>query len=389
MLSPEILERIAVVSDEMIAFRRELHQYPETGFEEKETTDRIVTRLGQYGLVAERFQDITGCKVRVGHGEGKAVYLRADIDALPLQDIKSCEYHSKVKGKMHACGHDVHTSIVLGAMTVLSKVDSLKRPIIGLFQPAEELGQGAKAVLEKVGIEDAERIVGLHVEPTLPVGTVAIKPGPVCACVIEFEIEFKGKSAHGARPHLGADAVYSACEFVNQCYSLINRRIDAREPNVITIGAIHGGMKSNIVSESCQLKATIRAFSTDVARKVLGEVRRVAEGICLMHETHHELRVTIDLPAVVSDKDAARSVATAAKEVLGGEQVIEDFPTSLGGEDFGVYLENIKGAMFRLGVMGAGKEAPQLHSQMFDIDEKAIQVGIKVMVASALQMMNE
>lgn len=390
MLNADILGVISQSSEAFVAFRRELHLNPELGFNEIETTKRILSKLSELGIKGETFDQLTGCFVTLGPRVlENAILLRADIDALPIQDLKDCEYRSKVDGKMHACGHDVHTTILVGALNALSKIPNLKRPVVGLFQPAEELGTGAKAVVERGILEGVTSAIGFHVEPNLPVGTIAIRPGAMCACVIEFEIEFKGKSAHGARPHLGHDAVLSACQFVSQCYSLIPRRIDARNPHVLTFGAIHGGSKANIVSESCKLQATIRAFSSEIARKVLDQVRRVAEGICLIHETHHELNLLLDLPAVVTDGHVAQCIKQSASAILGIENVIIDFPTSLGGEDFGVYLDYIKGGMFRVGVASPGKDAPSLHSQNFDVDERVIEIGVKVLVGATLALMED
>jgi amidohydrolase len=208
----------------------------------------------------------------------------------------------------------------------------------------------------------------------------------MCACVIEFNLEFQGKSAHGARPYLGHDTILCASQFVSECYSLIPRKIDARVPHVITFGAISGGTRSNIIAESCMLKATIRAFNTETARKVLEEAKRVAEGICIIHETTYKLDILLDLPAVVTDPYIADCVKKGAISILGNENVVKDFPTSLGGEDFGVYLEHLKGGMFRLGVASPGKDAPALHAQNFDVYEEVIAVGVKVLVNSVLEM---
>lgn len=387
MLEAEIIQLVSSMNEDLINFRRSLHEHPEVSFEEKETTKKIVDELSRHGLKAETFNDLTGCVVRLGSSDdNNAILLRADIDALPLQDNKSCEYRSKVAGKMHACGHDVHSTILVGALSILSKMENLKRPIVGLFQPAEEVGLGARAVVNMGVLNGVGHVLGLHVEPNLPVGTISIKPGPMCACVIEFNLEFQGKSAHGARPYLGHDTILCASQFISECYSLIPRKIDARDPHVITFGAINGGTRANIIAESCIIKATIRAFNTDTARKVLEEVKRVAEGICIIHETSYHLDILLNLPAVVTDPHIADSVIKGATSVLGSENVIKDFPTSLGGEDFGVYLEHLKGGMFRLGVASPGKDAPALHAQNFDVDEEVIAVGVKVLVSSVLEI---
>lgn len=386
MLAPETIDLIDKIVPDMIAFRRELHMNPELGFQEFETTKSIINKLAEYGLEASSFDNVTGCMIRLGASGENAIALRADIDALPLQDMKDCEYKSRNDGQMHACGHDVHTTILLGALVVLSKLN-LDRSVVGIFQPAEEVGDGARALINEGVLRDIKEIIGLHVEPLLPVGSFSIRPGPQCACVIEFDLEFKGQSAHGARPHLGNDAVLSACQFVNQCYSFVHRRIDAREPHVITFGAINGGSRANIVSESCSLKATIRAFNTDTGEKVLEEVKKIAEGIALMHEVQFDLNIVLKLPAVVNDKAVADKLASAVAAGLGADSVKTDFPASLGGEDFGAYLEHVPGAMFRLGVASGDNKAPALHSQNFDIDEEAIVLGIKAMVASSLKLL--
>jgi len=386
-------------SEEVITLRRELHSEPELGFREFETTKKIKEFLFREGILSEKFEESTGLytylepkEFKTGEKNSalKTVMLRADIDALPIQDDKTVGYHSKRAGVMHACGHDVHSAILVGTLRALSKSkETLPCRVKGVFQPAEELGEGANSLIKQGVLKGVDYAIGLHVDPSIPLGTVAIRSGTINSAIIDFELMFHGKSAHSGRPHMGVDAIAATAHFVSTCYALTPRKRDAREAVVLHFGVIEGGVKSTIVAELCTVKGSVRGFSNEVTKNTLEEIRKIGEATAITFNASFELKVNVQLPPVSNDKGVAEAIHRAAISVIGEDRIITDLPTSMGGEDFGAYSMEIPGAMFRLGVDPIRSKPPYLHTPTFDIDESAIAIGCKVMAQSVYELSKE
>ncbi len=387
-----MLEYLDRIQHELIDFRRLLHSEPELSFQEIETTNKIASLLDQEGIEYKRFPSTTGLVVDIKGGEKTnlpLILLRADIDALPITDLKTCEYKSKNNGVMHACGHDVHITIVIGVLRILNNLkNKLDFNLRVIFQPAEELGTGAAALIKEGITTGVDYALALHVDPIVPLGKIAIRPGPINAAVIEFAVKLSGKSSHVARIHQGIDTIGPACNFINTCYSQIPKKIDAREQHILYFGLFNSGTASNIVSKECNLLATIRTFKSETAASILDEVKKIANGITEYSGVQFDFTEKVNLKAVINNKIVSDYVDQAAEEIIGRDNIISDLATSMGGEDFGEIMSIVPGAMMRLGVQPAIGIAHGLHTSEFDIPESAILLGAKILTQTILKISN-
>lgn len=372
-----------------IAIRRDLHAHPELGFEEVETTKKIQEALTKIGISSECFPSTTGlfADLRANNAAAKKVLLRADIDALPIQDEKSVAYRSRKDGLMHACGHDVHTTMVISALQALHAAKGAHPlHVRGVFQPAEELGKGAASLIDQnvhIGVDYG---ISMHVDPTIPLGKVAVRAGAINAGISSFAITFSGKSAHGARPHLGVDAVQLAAQFITTAYARIPRTVDSRDPLTLHFGTINGGVAMNSVADSCVLTGAIRGFKYETMLEAMSELKSIAEGSASIFKAGVEFVINTSMPPVVNDSTVADAMYRATRQIVGEDNVIRDLPTSMGAEDFGEFGKHIPCAMFRLGVSLPGGSAHALHTSHFDIEEDAIAIGAKVLALTVYEL---
>ncbi len=379
-LAPEIV-------DEVIATRRDLHAHPELGFEEFRTAALVAERLRALDLDVHVGIGQTGVVgVLRGTRPGKTIMLRADMDALPLDEENDVPYRSRTTQQMHACGHDGHVAILLGAAKIVAeRRDEVAGTICFLFQPAEEGKGGARAmiedgVLERFGIE---RAYGLHLSSAHPAGQVGIREGLFYASSDSIEITIEGKGGHGAAPHLSIDPVYVASEFVVAVQQIVSRNIDPIEPAVITIGAINGGTTHNVIPSRVRLLGTVRAFDADVRGKMAERIERVLRGVCETSGATYEFAYLWRYPTTSNDVEQARYVRTLAQDVVGEEQC-RDVPRLMGAEDFSFFAERVPACFFSIGSNGGPNSAFPHHHARFDIDESALAAGVKMMVALAL-----
>lgn len=374
----------------LIEFRRELHSEPELSFEEHNTTRKISEFLISDGIVSKAFPKTTGLYVDIvskGAESYPKILLRADIDALPIQDLKTCTYRSKNEGVMHACGHDVHTASVIGALKALNSLkEILKFNIRVVFQPAEELGRGADALIDQGVLEGVSYALAFHVDPTVALGDVAIRPGPINAAVIEFEVRIEGKTAHVARVHQGIDTILPAARLICDSYAHVPKKLDARDPHILYFGKIISGSASNIVSPNATILGTIRAFKSQVAETVYLELQKIGQSIATQTGVTCDISKKISLKAVVNDAAVSDYVLQAATQVVGSEHIIHDLPTSMGGEDFGSIMERVPGAMFRLGVTSKDASVHGLHTPYFDVPESAILTAAEILASSVVHV---
>jgi amidohydrolase len=371
---------------ELSVVRRTLHAHPELGRREYETTALVAGRLEQAGLSPKVLDAGTGLVCDVGPGDGPVVVLRADIDALPLADEKDVPYRSQVPGVCHACGHDVHTSALLGAGLALAQAaDRLPGRVRLVFQPAEELMPGgALDVVAQGLVQDAVAIFGLHCDPTLEVGRVGLKTGAITAAADSVEVRLTGPGGHTSRPHNTVDLVHVLATVATGLPEALSRLVDPRAGLCLVWGHVSAGLAPNAIPREGLLQGTLRVLDKAAWQSAPDLVRRVVEGLVAPYGARADVRYARGVPPVVNDPAATALLTAAVKAALGPGAAV---PTvqSLGGEDFAWYLEHVPGAMARLGVKPPGLERPvDLHQGLFDVDEAALAVGVRVLVTAAV-----
>jgi amidohydrolase len=372
--------------EELVALRRHLHAHPELGRQEHATTALVAERLSAAGLSPKVLDGGTGLVCDVGTGSGRPVVLRADLDALPLPDEKDVPYRSTVPGVCHACGHDVHTAVVLGAGLALAQyADTLTGRVRLVFQHAEELMPGgALDVLREGWMDGAAAAFGLHCDPALEVGRVGLKSGPITAAADVVEVRLTGPGGHTSRPHNTVDLVHALATVATGLPDALSRLVDPRAGLCLVWGHVSAGTARNAIPREGVLKGTLRVLDKGAWHGAPAMVQRLVEGLAAPFGAHAEVVYDRGVPPVVNDPSATALFAAAVRTALGQSGAV---PTqqSLGGEDFAWYLDHVPGAMARLGVKAPGQPyALDLHQGAFDVDESALAVGVRVMVAVAL-----
>ncbi|MEJ7726688.1 MAG: amidohydrolase [Actinomycetes bacterium] len=382
--------------DELVALRRDLHAHPELGGSEVRTSRLLVDRLTAAGLVVRPLAggtgllcDVEGTKNRLGPDRPRrTVALRADLDALPLVDEKDVPYRSTVPGVCHACGHDVHTATVLGAGLVLA--DLARQGLVGgnvrlVFQPAEEvIGAGAPEVIAAGALDQVERIFALHCDPREVVGRVGLRVGGITASSDQVTVRLTGRGGHTARPHLTADVVYALGEVITRLPAALSRRVDPRAGLSLVWGRVTAGTSSNVIPDRGEVSGTVRCLDLGVWDATGALVTRLAEEIVAPYGVGCVVEYVRGVPPVVNERSSVAILAAAARSIL-GTPAVRSTEQSLGGEDFAWYLEDVPGALLRLGVRPPDEEiSPDLHRGDFDVDERSIGIGVRVLAASAL-----
>ncbi|WP_328873432.1 M20 family metallopeptidase [Streptomyces sp. NBC_00287] len=377
--------------DELVAFRRDLHMHPELGNQEFRTTAAIKERLEKAGLEPRVLAVGTGLVCDIGNWDDglPALALRADIDALPIPDAKTeCPYRSTVPDRAHACGHDVHTTVVLGAGLVLADLHSqglLPRPVRLIFQPAEEVLPGGAADAIDCGVlEGVGRIVAVHCDPRVDAGRIGIREGAITSACDRLEIALDGPGGHTARPHLTTDLVTAVARVVTDVPALVARRVDTRSGLAVTWGRIESGHAPNVIPQHAELSGTVRCLDIDAWRQAPDILVAAIDEVANLHRAKSEINYVRGVPPVVNDSGIAELLRDAMIARRGADSV-ETTEQSLGGEDFSWYLEHVPGAMARLGVRTPGERTVRdLHQGDFDVDEHAITVGVELFTAAAL-----
>ncbi|QNG36027.1 amidohydrolase [Geodermatophilaceae bacterium NBWT11] len=384
MSAPETVDRwVEAHHDELVGVRRHLHAHPELGFVERETTAFLERQLRQVGLTPRRLPNGTGLVCDVGSG-GPVVVLRADIDALPLPDLKDVPYRSTREGMCHACGHDVHTTVLLGVAQALAELDALPGTVRAVFQPAEEQVPGGGLEVVRSGVlEGATRAFALHCDPSVPVGRVGLRTGSITAACDRLEVTLTGPGGHTARPQLTVDLVHALGRVVTEVPGLLSRQVDPRAAMSLVWGAVTAGVAANAIPETGQLRGTVRVLDRDVWDGAEELVRRLIRQVGEASGAEVDVDYVRGVPPVVNDPRGVALLRSAALETVGSENVVLS-PQSMGGEDFGWFAEVLPIALARLGTHGGG--APlDLHRGTFDVDERAIGVGVRLLARTALQ----
>ncbi|WP_431771899.1 amidohydrolase [Streptomyces cucumeris] len=378
---------------ELIAFRRDLHMHPELGNCEFRTTAAIKARLERAGLTPRVLPSGTGLICDIGPQDGLSttlplLALRADIDGLPIPDTKTVPYRSTFADRAHACGHDVHTTVVLGAGLVLAELareGRLHRPVRLLFQPAEEVLPGGAADAMEAGVLDGVgRILALHCDPKVEVGRIGLRTGPITSACDRLEISLDGPGGHTARPHLTTDLVTATAKVITEVPALLARRVDARSGLALTWGRVESGHACNVIPQHAELSGTVRCLDLPAWREAPDLVHAAVDEIATLHRAKSEINYIRGVPPVVNE-ESSTELLRDAMVARRGSTAVEGTEQSLGGEDFSWYLERVPGAMARLGVRRVGDSTRRdLHCGDFDVDEGAIQVGVELFTAAAL-----
>ncbi len=362
--------------DKLVTVRRELHRYPELSGQEARTATVISRFLHELGI--HHRTNVAGHGVVADiHGRSgvPCVVLRADTDALPIQEETGLEFASAHNGVMHACGHDGHTTMLLGAAALLSQEKGLAAPVRLIFQPAEEKGIGAIAMIQEGALSGAGLVFGGHLDRHYRPGTIVVSEGPVNASSDNFAIEIIGQGAHGARPHESIDAVVVGSLMIMALQTIVSREVDPARPSVVSVGQFHAGTAPNVIAGQAKLEGTVRAQDPAVRRQLLSSVRRIAESIAQLHGAKIHVTVTEGTPPLVNDAVMAGLARQAAIEAVGEANVLPLKTANMGAEDFSYYLEKIPGAYVRFGSQVPGREGYPAHSSKFDFDEEALAVG--------------
>ncbi|WP_345974695.1 amidohydrolase [Sulfurimonas sp. HSL3-7] len=387
----KLFETIETINESIIALRQQLHEYPELSSQEKETTALLKGLLENAGLTVRIFSDHYGLIADlVVDKEKPFIALRADIDALPIQEQSEAPYTSRKPGIMHACGHDSHTAILLGTALAFMQVKPLLDSNVRfIFQPAEEITEGGSSQMIKDGVlENVKAIFGLHAYPYLNTGQIGYKYGVMLASADTFEIEIFGKSSHGARPHEGVDAILVTSMAVNSLNHIVSRQIDPLHPAVISLGTIEGGKAANILCDHVKLCGTVRSVNHDVRHSIPKMMEISLKGITRSMHATYAFHYNYGSPEVCNHDAMVDLVREAGESVLGKENTIDLIDPVMGGEDFGRYLEIVPGAFFRLGTCNRDKgTCVSQHNSRFNVDDDALIVGMKIMGAAALRAM--
>ena len=394
MNTKSLLQEAEKLKNCLIEIRRDFHRNPELAMEEFRTRDKILSYLQEM-----KIETITGIArtgvvgIIRGRYSGKTVALRADMDALPMQDWKEVSYKSLAEGKMHACGHDAHMTILLGAAKILKKMENQINGTIKLiFQPAEETVGGAKYMIDAGVMENprVDAIFGLHVTTQIETGKIGIKYGHMKATSDTIKIRIFGESTHGAYPHEGVDPVVISGQIITGLQSIVSRNIDPRHAAVVSIGTIHGGTRGNIVANKVEMLGTVRTLDPDIRKKVLARIVDIVENSAKALGGRGEVILEEGYPALINHNSFVDIVADSGQELLGQKNVIEMKTASLGVEDFGFYLQEIPGAFYNLGCRNEKKDAIHPgHSNYFDIDEECLPIGVALQVKNALKVLED
>jgi amidohydrolase len=371
--------------EKIVALRRDIHREPELGFDTEKTAEKVLAALDGLPLEIETGIAQNGI-VATLRGEGPTVALRADMDALPIEEDTGLPFASEIEGRMHACGHDAHTSMLVGAAHALSGMrDRLNGTVRFVFQPAEEGGGGGKVMVEEGVADDVSSIFALHLWPGLPFGKVATKAGPIMAAADAFEMEIKGSGGHGAMPHLAADAVVIAAQVVTALQTVVSREVDPVEPAVLTVGEIGAGTAFNIIPEKARLGGTVRTLNADLRERMPERIEEIARGVARGMRGDADLDYNFSYPVTVNDEGAASRALGVAEKLFGGESVLELPDPSMGAEDFAYFLEKVPGAFIWLGV---GEDVSGLHTPQFAFDEEVLPRGSALLAALALESLS-
>ena len=378
----EIRDNVQKRHEEMTGWRRELHSRPELAFQEKWTSDFVAEKLESFGLPIHRGLAGTGVVATLKNGEGPSIGLRADMDALPLLEKNQFGHRSQNEGKMHACGHDGHTTMLLGAASVLAESPSFRGTVHFIFQPAEEGGGGGNVMVKEGLFEKfpVDAVYGMHNWPGMEPGEIGVHNGPVLASNDAFDLEIQGKGGHAAMPDLCIDPILAASQVVSALQSVVSRGINPVDSAVVTVTQIHAGDAYNVIPDSVKLCGSIRTFKKEVREKVISSMESVVKGVASGLGASAELRIKQGYPATINTAQEAQKAASAAARVVGETKVILDADPSTGSEDFAYMLQARPGCYIWLG-NGNRDGGCMLHNPHYDFNDEILPIGTSYWVS--------
>ncbi len=384
-----ILDKAKEIEDYIVAFRRDLHENPELSGLEIRTQTRIIEELEKLGVEYKKAGRTSVVAWIRGDKPGKTVMLRGDTDALPVLEESGVDYESTKEGLMHACGHDTHTAMLLGAAKLLSEMkDQINGEVRFFFQEAEETFEGAKLIIADGGMEGVDGCFGMHNYPDLEVGKVVMNPGYISAGCDTIHVKFEGVSGHGSTPHLAKDTIHPAAMFVTDIQGIVTKNVDAQEPIVVSVGKFSGGTKANIIAKFTELDLSLRYFNKDVRDLVLEAIQRHAKAIADAYEIKVEIEIIPSTLSVYNDDDLTVLARQAAGEVF-GEDCLADMPKLMGSEDMSFYFEHAKGVFAWIGSGNKAKDCVYPpHHEKFKVDEDFLKYGSALHVQFALDFLN-
>jgi len=375
--------------DDLTAFRRDIHAHPETAFEEVRTADKVAEQLEAFGIEVHRGLAKTGVvgTLRAGSGN-RAIGLRADMDALPMEELNEFDHRSKNPGKMHACGHDGHTTMLLGAARYLAETRDFDGTVHFIFQPAEENAGGGGVMVEEGLFEQfpCESVYGMHNMPGLDVGTFAVRKGPLMAAFDRFTVRIQGTGAHAALPHTGVDPIVVGAQLVTAWQTLVSRATNPVESAVLSVTRFHGGDAYNVIPDSVEIWGTVRTFQKDVQDRIERQLRELGENLCRGMGAGFEMRYDRCYPATVNTSEETEHAVAAAAKLVGDSKVNANSPPLMGSEDFAFMLQAKPGCYILIG-NGAGENACMVHNPRYDFNDDIITLGARYWVQLAQDLL--
>jgi len=366
---------------QMIRIRREIHMHPELGYQEEKTASIIAEELERLGIKFTTGIGKTGVVGQI-NDSGPVVALRADMDALAIQEETGLEFASKTDGIMHACGHDGHVAMLLGAASILKK--TLKAgSVLLVFQPAEEGGGGAQKIMDSGLLDDAKAIYACHLDRHYKTGKLVVQPGPISAFTDRFDISIRGKGGHAAQPHDAIDAIVVASLIVMSLQTIVSREVNPLYPSIVSVGRIEGGSVPNAVAESANLSGTVRTTETQIREQIMSGITRIVDAAGILHNADVSVDFTMGYPSVINTVEEVAIARAAVTNIIGEEALVDGQFASMGGEDFSYYLKKIPGCLIRLGALKDGLEGIPAHSSTFDFDEDALKIGAAFLAETA------
>jgi amidohydrolase len=393
---PHIDRLVAGLESRLVEVRRHLHAHPEPSCQERETSQFLAERLNEAGIPARLCRDGLGVLADLDFGAitdaTPLIALRADIDALKIQDAKTTSYASQRPGLCHACGHDAHSTIILGAAlcgAALRGAAGLAEASSGvrlrfIFQPAEEESLGAQWMVEQGAVDGVSAVLGMHVDPERALGTVGVRYGFLTANCDDVDVVVEGKGGHAARPHHTRDPIAAAAHLITALYEFLPRSVDSRDPVVFSVGRISGGTLSNVIPERVEILGSLRTLKPATRQRIQERIQEIVHGAKEASGTAIHLRFHSSIDGVNNDHRCTGALEAAARRVLGNEAIQAIDLPSMGGEDFAAYLTRAPGAMLRVGCAPPGFSAPYLHAPDFDVDERVLAIGARILLRAAL-----
>ncbi len=380
-----ILAEVLDYHDELTVIRRDIHAHPELAFAEQRTADLVAARLAEFGCEVYRGLAGTGVigTIRNGNTPG-AIGLRADMDALPIQELNDFSHRSTHDGRMHACGHDGHTAMLLGAARYLAATRNFEGTVHLIFQPAEEGGGGGRVMVEE-GLFDkfpCDAIFALHNRPGIEVGRIAVRPGPLLAASDRWDIRIRGRGTHAAHPHLGIDPFVIGAQIVLALQTITSRNLDPLDAAVVSVGFIKGGAAYNVIPDDLHIGGTTRSFRPEVRDLIEARLGEIARGVAALHGASAEAEYRRNYPPTINHQAETEFAAEVAAEICGPDQVIRDVAPSMGAEDFSFMLNACPGAMLWLG-NGLGEDGCFLHNARYDFNDAALPIGVSFLARLA------